>query len=52
MYERAYTQNKILKDVLLEQDRVRVLVLDGKSEVAVKSAQVVKFIEELLYEKK
>jgi len=52
VYERAYVQNKILKHVLLEQNKVRVLVLDGKSEVAMKSAQVVKFIKELLYEKK
>ena len=52
VYKRAYFQNKVLKHVLLEQNKVRVLVLDGKSEVAIKSVQVVKFIEELLYEKK
>lgn len=52
VYERAYVQNKVLKHVLLQQNKVRVLVLDGKSEVAIKSVQVVKFIEELLYEKK
>lgn len=52
VYELAYAQNKILKHVLLEQNKVRVLVLDGKSEVTLKSAQVVNFIKELLDEKK
>ena len=52
VYERAYAQNTVLKYVLLEQNKVRVLVLDGKSDVTIKSEQVVKFIEELLHEKK
>lgn len=51
VYERAYTQNFILKRILLEQSQIPILVLDGLSDVESKSAQVVRFISEKIYEK-
>ena len=51
VYELAYTQNFILKRILLEQSRVPILVLDGLSDIESKSAQVVRFISEKIYER-
>ena len=51
VYERAYKQNFILKRILVEQSKVPILLLDGLSDVETKSAQVVRFISEKIYEK-
>jgi len=51
IYDRAFAQNILLKDVLLRQTNVPILVLDGNSAVDVKSAQVVAFIKGIIDDK-
>lgn len=45
VYDRAYKQNILLKEVLMNQNKVPILVLDGLVEVKNKSSMVVKFIK-------
>lgn len=52
VYERAFAQNILLKDILHRQARVPTLILEGNADVKVKSAQVVEFIQDILHEKK
>ena len=51
VYERAFAQNILLKDVLHRQTCIPILILDGNADVKVKSAQVVEFIKGILDEK-
>ncbi|MEX0917675.1 MAG: hypothetical protein WDZ93_00810 [Candidatus Paceibacterota bacterium] len=49
VYERAFQQNKLLKQVLTEQTLVPVLVIDGTHDVSDNAQQVVAFIRTHIY---
>lgn len=50
VYERAYEQNKVLKQVLLEQRKIPVLVLSGEDAIEENAEKVADFIRTNIHE--
>lgn len=51
VYERAFKQNIILKDIICNQNKIPYLIIDGTQNISENADKVVKFIKSNIYEK-